>query len=163
MSCAEKAHWTANTSPEYKGALFGKDQRASAAGIGGEMESLERWAPQVRSVVRIMAGLLFLEHGLQKLFGFPAAGPQMTPLLWAQALIEVVGGVLLTIGAFTRPVAFVLSGDMAAAFFIAHFPRSFYPAVNGGDAAVLYCFVFFYIFCAGGGPWSVDRSWLNRR
>jgi putative oxidoreductase len=119
--------------------------------------NLEKARPYFLSVLRIVVALLFLEHGLQKYFGFPSAGPSMTPLLYAQGVIEIVGGVLLLVGAYTRIVAFVLAGDMAVAYFMAHFPRSFFPAVNGGDAAVLYCFVFLYILSAGGGPWSVDR------
>jgi putative oxidoreductase len=124
--------------------------------------SLERGRPYILSILRIIAALLFLEHGLQKYFAFPSAGPHMRPLLYAQGAIEIVGGILLTLGVYTRIVAFILSGDMAAAFFIAHFPRSFFPAVNGGDAAVLYCFVFLYIFFAGGGAWSVDRALLTQ-
>jgi putative oxidoreductase len=83
-------------------------------------------------------------------------------LLYVQGVIEIVGGVLLLIGAFTRIVAFVLAGDMAAAYFIAHFPRSFFPVLNGGDAAALFCFIFFYIFFTGGGPWSLDRIMLKQ-
>ena len=86
----------------------------------------------------------------------------MTPLLWVQGAIEIVGGVLLLIGAFTRPVAFILCGDMAVAFFIAHFPHSFFPALNGGDTVVLFCFIFLFIFFAGPGPWSLDESVLQR-
>ena len=86
----------------------------------------------------------------------------MTPLLYVQGAIEVVGGILLLVGAYTRVVAFILAGDMAVAYFMAHFPRSFFPAMNGGDAAVLFCFIFFYIFFAGGGPWSVDRVALKQ-
>jgi len=124
--------------------------------------SLEKQSPYILSVLRIVAALLFLQHGLQKYFGFPSAGPPMTPLLYVQGVIEIVGGILLLVGAWTRPVAFILAGDMAAAYFMAHFPRSFFPAVNSGDGAVLYCFVFFYIFFAGGGPWSVDRAMLKK-
>jgi putative oxidoreductase len=124
--------------------------------------SIERARPYILSILRIVVALLFLEHGLQKYFGFPSAGPHMRPLLYVQGVIEIVGGILLFVGAYTRIVAFILSGDMAVAFFLAHFPRSFYPAVNGGDAAVLYCFTFFYIFVAGGGPWSVDRVVLKQ-
>jgi putative oxidoreductase len=124
--------------------------------------SLEKQSPYILSVLRIVAALLFLQHGLQKYFGFPSAGPPMTPLLYVQGVIEIVGGILLLVGAWTRPVAFILAGDMAVAYFMAHFPRSFFPAVNGGDGAVLYCFVFFYIFFAGGGPWSVDRAMLKQ-
>jgi putative oxidoreductase len=86
----------------------------------------------------------------------------MTTLLYVQGVIEIIGGILLLIGAYTRVVSFILAGDMAAAYFIAHFPRSFFPAANGGDAAVLFCFAFFYIFFAGGGPWSVDRTLLKQ-
>ena len=118
------------------------------------------WAPRMLSVLRIMAALLFLAHGTQKLFGFPA--PQYMPAAftmgWFAAVIELVGGVLLTMGLFTRIVAFICAGEMAFAYFIAHFPKSFFPAVNGGDAAVLFCFVFLYLFVAGGGAWSVDAA-----
>ena len=86
----------------------------------------------------------------------------MRPLLYVQGVIEIVGGILLLVGVYTRVVAFILAGDMAVAYFIAHFPRSFFPAANGGNLAVLYCFVFFYIVFAGGGPWSLDRIVLKR-
>jgi len=124
--------------------------------------NLEKGRPYILSVLRIVVALLFLEHGLQKYFGFPSAGPPMTPLLYVQGAIEIVGGILLLIGAYTRPVAFILAGNMAVAYFMVHFPRSFFPAMNGGDAAVLYCFVFFYIMFAGGGAWSVDRVALKQ-
>jgi putative oxidoreductase len=119
---------------------------------------LDRGRPYILSILRIVIALLFLEHGLQKYFSFPSAGPPMRTLLYVQGVIEIAGGVLLLLGAYTRVVAFIIAGDMAAAYFIVHLPRSFFPAVNGGDAAVLYCFVFFYIFFAGGGPWSYDRA-----
>ena len=124
--------------------------------------NLETARPYILSILRIVAALLFLEHGLQKYFGFPSAGPPMTSLLYVQGVIEIVGGILLLVGAYTRVVAFILAGDMAAAYFMAHFPRSFFPALNGGDAAVLFCFVFFYLFFAGGGSWSVDRAALKQ-
>jgi putative oxidoreductase len=120
--------------------------------------NLEKGRPYILSVLRIVVALLFLEHGLQKYFGFPSAGPPMTALVYVQGAIEIVGGILLLIGAYTRGVAFILAGDMAVAYFMAHFPRSFFPANNGGDAAVLFCFVFFYLVFAGGGAWSVDRA-----
>jgi putative oxidoreductase len=124
------------------------------------VDSLMVWAPRVLSVVRIMAALLFLEHGTTKLLGFPAGTqPAMFTLSWTQGVIELVGGLLLAIGLFTRPVAFILSGDMAVAYFMAHAPQSFFPIVNRGDAAILYCFIFFYIFFAGPGPWSLDAMW----
>ena len=132
------------------------------ANIDKARPKLDQARPYVLSILRIVAALLFLEHGLQKYFGFPSAGPSMTPLLYVQGLIEIVGGLLLLVGAYTRVVAFVLAGDMAVAYFMAHFPHSFFPAVNGGDAAVLYCLVFLYILFAGGGPWSVDRRVLKQ-
>ena len=118
--------------------------------------NIEKGRPYILSVLRIVVALLFLESGLQKYFGFPSAGPQMTPLLYVQGAIEIVGGT------YTRVVAFILSGDMAAAYFMAHFPHSFFPAINGGVAAVLFCFAFLYLVFAGGGPWSVDRVALKQ-
>ncbi len=126
---------------------------------------LAEWQPRILSVLRIMVGLLFLQHGLVKLFGFPVAGPaSLPPLLMAAASIELVGGVLLVVGLFTRIAAFIMSGEMAFAYFISHAPRGFYPyagsvaPANGGEAAVLYCFVFLYLAVAGAGPWSVDAT-----
>ncbi len=123
------------------------------------MMTLDTWAPRLLSVLRIVTGLLFLEHGTQKLLSFPTrAGdaPELLSLLGVQGCLEIVGGVLIILGLFTRPVAFILAGNMAVAYFMAHFPRSFFPALNGGDAAILYCFVFLYMAAAGGGVWSVD-------
>ncbi|MBX9588585.1 MAG: DoxX family protein [Hyphomonadaceae bacterium] len=121
--------------------------------------SLDAWQPRVLSVLRIIAGLLFLQHGLVKLFGFPMAFPNPVAnfsMLWFAAAIEIVGGALLIVGLFTRWVAFVSSGLMAFAYFIGHYPRAFYPIQNGGNLAILYCFVFFYLIFAGPGPWSLD-------
>ena len=118
--------------------------------------------PYILSLLRILVALLFIAHGTQKFFGFPAAGPSMTPLLTVQAAIELVGGILLVLGVYTRAVAFILSGDMAVAYFMVHFPKSVFPSLNGGDAAVLYCFIFFYLIFAGGGAWSVDRAILKQ-
>jgi len=118
------------------------------------------WAPRMLSVLRIMTGLLFLEHGTQKLFAFPLPpnpGPALFSLLGVQGIIELVGGTLLALGFLTRSVAFVLAGDMAVAYFMRHAPRDFFPALNGGKLAILYCFVFLYLFVAGGGVWSVDE------
>lgn len=119
-----------------------------------------RWAPQMLSVLRIVSALIFMAHGTQKILGFPAStmNPAMFSLPWIAGVLELVGGALLLIGLFSRPVAFVLSGEMAFAYFLAHAPKSLYPALNGGDAAILYCFVFLYIFFAGPGPWSVDAQ-----
>lgn len=124
-------------------------------------KDLVQWAPRVLSILRIMAALLFLEHGTQKLLGFPPATnptPAMFSLLWFQGVIEIVGGLLLLVGLFTRPVAFILSGNMAVAYFMAHAPRSFFPVLNNGDASILYCFVFLYLVFAGPGPWSIDEK-----
>ena len=119
----------------------------------------QSWAPRMLSVLRIMSALLYIEHGSQKLLGFPASerGPVALFSFYGFAgFLELFGGILLAIGLFTRPVAFLLSGMMAVAYFMAHAPRSFFPVNNGGDAAILFCFVFFYLFIAGPGPWSVD-------
>ena len=118
------------------------------------------------NVLRIVTGLQFLEHGTQKLFAFPprtGAAPELLSLLGLQGCLELVGGVLIIIGLFTRPVAFVLAGNMAAAYFMAHFPRSFFPALNGGDAAILFCFVFLYLASVGGGSWSLDAQRAGQR
>jgi putative oxidoreductase len=120
--------------------------------------NFDKARPYVLSIVRIIVALLFMEHGLQKFFAFPSAGPQMTPLLNVQGVIEIVGGILILIGLITRPVAFILCGDMAVAYFLAHFPKSFFPAVNFGDSAVLYCFIFLYMVFAGPGRWSLDHA-----
>jgi len=126
------------------------------------MFNLTAWSPRVLSILRIVAALLFMEHGLMKLFGFPGAQPgaegPLPPMLLAAAGIEVVGGALVALGLFTRAAAFVCSGEMAAAYFIAHSPKSFWPGLNGGDAAILFCFVFLYLVFAGGGAWSLDRA-----
>jgi putative oxidoreductase len=119
------------------------------------------WSARMLSVLRIITGLLFLEHGTQKLLGFPPPvnpGPALFSLLGLQGIIELVGGVLIVIGLFTRPVAFVLAGDMAVAYFYAHSPRGFFPTLNMGQLAILFCFVFLYLFVAGGGAWSVDQQ-----
>jgi len=124
------------------------------------------WSPRMLSVLRIMTGLLFLEHGTQKLLHFPLPadpGRPLTTLSLVQGIIESVGGVLIAIGFLTRPVAFILAGDMAVAYFMAHAPQSFFPVVNRGDSAILYCFVFLYLFVAGVGVWSVDEQRSRRR
>jgi putative oxidoreductase len=119
------------------------------------------WAPRVLAALRIISALLFLEHGLVKVLGFPAGaapGPQaLLSFFGIAGLIEMVGGVLLLIGLFTRPVAFLMAGEMAVAYFMVHAPGSFFPAINGGDAAILFCFVFLYLFAAGPGAWSIDE------
>jgi putative oxidoreductase len=120
------------------------------------------WAPRALSVLRIVAGLMFMEHGVSKLFGFPAwpahGGPSAFTLEWLAGVIESLGGLLVALGLFTRPAAFIMSGEMAIGYWMMHAPRSFFPLLNGGDAAVLYCFLFLYFFVVGGGDWSVDRA-----
>ena len=118
------------------------------------------WAPRMLSVLRIISALIFMAHGTQKILGFPAStmNPPILSLSGIAGLLELVGGALLLIGLFSRPVAFLLSGEMAAAYFIAHAPKSLFPALNGGDAAILFCFVFLYIAFAGPGPLSVDAQ-----
>jgi putative oxidoreductase len=119
-------------------------------------------APEMLSVLRILTGLLFLEHGTGKLLGFPPGLPfidQMPPtLLYFTGTMELIGGFLVTIGLFTRPAAFILSGFMAFGYFMVHFPQSFFPAKNYGEAAVLFCFVFLYLAAVGSGPWAVRRD-----
>jgi putative oxidoreductase len=125
---------------------------------------MERFRPYILSLLRIVVGLLFLQHGLSKVFNFPAPSPvpSLSGLLILAAILETVGAALFLVGAYTRIVAFILSGEMAFAYFMAHAPRSFYPVVNAGELAVLFSFIFFYFAFAGGGPLSVDRAMLNQ-
>ncbi len=123
---------------------------------------LLRAAPYMLSVVRIVVALLFVEHGLSKLFGFPASNsmPPMFTLNWLAGAIEFTGGVLLTLGLATRLSAFIMSGEMAFAYFLSHASHSFFPIINRGEGAILYCFIFLYFVFAGAGPWSLD-VWLG--
>nr|WP_090521343.1 DoxX family protein [Paracoccus isoporae] len=118
----------------------------------------------MRSVLRIVSALIFMAHGTQKILGIPAsdrAFPEIMSRFWIAGMLELIGGALLIVGLFSRPVAFVLSGLMAFAYWLAHAPQHPVPALNGGDAAILYCFIFLYIVFAGPGPWSLDAK-LNR-
>jgi putative oxidoreductase len=121
-------------------------------------EFCAKWHAQFLSVLRIMTGLLFMEHGTAKYLGFPHLEkvPDAMSLPGVGGMLELVGGALIAIGFLTRPVAFLLSGEMAIAYFYAHAPRGFFPMLNGGEAAILFCFVFLYLFFAGPGPWSID-------
>jgi len=129
----------------------------------------KEWAPQLLSVLRIVVAFLYIQVGSAKWFAFPAAimpGGGTAPvgsLVWFAGVIEVVGGTLLLLGLFTRPVAFILSGEMAFAYFIGHFPNGFWPVLNQGAPAVFYCFTFLYFSAAGAGPWSLDALLARRR
>ena len=124
------------------------------------MAFLDRYTPYALAALRIVAALIFIEHGTQKLFGWPAPPqgglPAAFTLYWFGAILEAVGGFLVLIGLFTRPVAFVLSGEMAVAYWMFHAPRNVFPLLNGGDAAILYCFVFLLLVVTGPGAFSVD-------
>jgi putative oxidoreductase len=119
---------------------------------------LEKYQPQILALLRIVAGLLFLEHGLSKFFAFPVPFPvhPLPPMLVAAGAIELIAGLLVTLGLFTRLAAFIASGEMAVGYFIGHFPKSPWPVANMGEGAILFCFIFLYIAAAGPGAWSVD-------
>ena len=125
------------------------------------------WSPRLLGVLRIMTSLLFLQHATAKLFAFPHVAYfdnlKLASLLGVAGLIELVGGVLVLLGLFTRPAAFILSGTMAVAYFLAHAPHGFFPLLNQGELAALYCFVFLYLAVAGGGAWSLDELRTRRR
>ena len=127
------------------------------------MNFLDPYAPQIKSILRIVAGLLFLHYGIAKILHFPAVPmlANITPGSWPEGpagTIELIGGALVLIGLFSRIAAFILSGEMAVAYFIGHFPHGFYPVVNGGGAAILFCFVFLYLAAAGPGPWALNQK-----
>ena len=126
----------------------------------------DKWSPRMLSVFRIIIALLYLQHGTAKLFGFPHVANfdnlQLLSLMGVAGVIEVLGSSLVALGLFTRPAAFILSGEMAVAYFMAHAPHGFFPLLNRGEAAVFYCFAFLYLAVAGGGAWSLDRLRLSR-
>ncbi|HEY8133452.1 MAG TPA: DoxX family protein [Thermoanaerobaculia bacterium] len=126
-----------------------------------------RFSPQMFAIMRIITGLLFACHGSQKLLGWPPSdgggGGQLPPLMVVAGIIELVGGLLVAVGFLTGWAAFICSGEMAAAYFMAHFPRGFLPLVNKGELAVLYCFVFLFIAAHGAGPWSIDSVIRGRK
>jgi putative oxidoreductase len=123
------------------------------------MGFLGRYSTQILGITRIVVGLLFLEHGLMKLVGFPApmGHGALPPMMLAAGLIEVIGGALVALGLWSRCAAFICSGEMAFAYFISHFPRGLYPSLNGGDAAILFCFIFLYLAAAGPGSFAVNN------
>jgi putative oxidoreductase len=141
-----------------------RDTNRTRQNFGGNImiEKLAPWAPRALSVLRIITGLMIIEHGMGKIFHFPVlpayANIQPLSLLGAAGFIELIGGALLILGLLTQPAAFILSGEMAFAYFMVHAPKSFYPLVNGGTLAIMYCFTCLYLSTAGAGPWSVDAA-----
>ena len=131
------------------------------------LDSLSRYTPYALAALRIVTALIFIEHGTQKLFGWPAPPqgglPAVMTLSWIGGLLEAVGGVFILLGLFTRPVAFFLSGEMAVAYWMFHAPRNVFPLLNGGDAAILYCFVFLLLVFTGPGALSVDEAMTRSR
>lgn len=123
-------------------------------------DRLSAYAPQALAVLRIVAGFIFLLHGTQKLFGFPAAEwqPELFSLFGAAAIIEIVAGLMMIVGFFTRPAAFIASGTMAVAYWMVHAPGNLFPTNNGGDAAILFCFVFLFLVFSGPGAWSLNKQ-----
>jgi putative oxidoreductase len=141
------------------------DPRPSVTAEAGTDWLQAVWAPRILSMVRIVCGLIFMEHGTQKWLGFPPSGkptPELFTMSGFGGMLELVGGALLVFGLFTRQVAFLLSGEMAVAYWTSHAPRGLFPILNGGDAAILYCFIFLYLAFAGGGAWSLDRLFWRK-
>lgn len=125
-------------------------------------ETIAAWKPRALSLLRIITGLMIIQHGMGKIIGFPVlpayANVKPLSLIGATGFIELIGGALLILGLLTRPAAFILSGEMAFAYFMVHAPKSFYPLINGGTLAIMYCFACLYLSTAGAGPWSVDAA-----
>jgi putative oxidoreductase len=126
------------------------------------IETLTTWKPRALSVLRIIMGLMIIEHGMGKIFHYPAlpayANVQPLSLLGAAGFIELIGGALLILGLLTQPAAFIVAGEMAVAYFMAHAPKAFHPLINGGTLAIAYCFTCLYLSTAGAGPWSLDAA-----
>jgi putative oxidoreductase len=126
------------------------------------IETMAAQAPRALSLLRIIMGLMIIQHGMAKLIGFPVVAnlANLNPLslIGAAGFIELIGGALLILGLLTRPAAFIISGEMAFAYFMAHEPKSFYPLINGGTLAIMFCFTCLYLSTAGAGPWSVDAA-----
>ena len=130
----------------------------------GSASMFDRAAPYMLSLLRFVVAILYLQHGMSKLFGFPQPGhmPAFLTLIWFAGIIEFVGSILLGLGLLTRVAAFIMSGEMAVAYFMAHAPRGFYPILNSGEDAILFCFVFLYLVFAGPGPISLDALWRGK-
>lgn len=128
------------------------------------MDTISTWQPRVLSILRMVSGFIFLLHGTQKLIGIPASQRvvEAFSLPWFAGVIEIVCGAAILVGFQTRAAAFLASGTMAVAYWMAHAPRDFYPTNNGGDAAILYCFIFLYLVFAGPGPWSIDAAMKSK-
>ena len=147
---------------EYRAELLTKTRKEQMINLPKIFARWESFAPRLKSVLRIVAAIMFMLAGMMKLFAFPAGifpnGGTVQPMseLGLAGILEAFGGAFLVLGLFTRPVAFLLAGEMAVAYFQAHFPRGFWPIMNGGQPAVLYCFIWLYFSAAGGGPWSLD-------
>ena len=143
------------------------DDSSDIAGFKTSMNSgvsiYDVWSPRLLSIMRMVTGFLFMEHGTQKLLGLPPSAqpmpPHLPPLLMVAGILEAFGGLLILGGLLTRPVAFILAGEMAVAYFMVHARHSFWPLVNRGESAALYCFIFLFLAAAGGGAWSIDRLW----
>ncbi|HVR43716.1 MAG TPA: DoxX family protein [Thermoanaerobaculia bacterium] len=135
--------------------------------MNGSNAFATRWSPRMLAVLRIVTALLFMQHGTQKLLGFPGGseggGPPLMSLIGLAGILELVGGLLIVIGLLTRPVAFILSGEMAVAYFMVHAPQGPWPLLNQGELPALYCFIFLYLAVAGGGVWSLDDAIARKR
>jgi putative oxidoreductase len=129
------------------------------------LQNTVQFSPYALTILRIVAALLFFEHGTSRLFGFPSPlpTPPIFTMYWFAGAIEFAGGALVAFGLFTRPAALIMSGLMAFAYFLSHAPNAFFPIINRGDSAILYCFVFLYIAIAGPGPWSLDAVMRRKR
>ncbi len=138
---------------------------APPSAIRQSQETVARYAPYALSILRIVAAVLFFEHGTSRLFAWPSPlpAPELLSLHWFAGAIELVGGAILLAGIFSRSAAFIMSGEMAFAYFLSHAPHAIFPILNRGDSAILYCFVFLYIAVAGPGPWSLDAMLRRNR
>ncbi len=133
-------------------------------GVRTWLQDTTQFAPYALTILRIVTALLFFEHGTSRLFGFPSPlpSPAFLSMYWFAGAFELVCGALVAFGLFTRAAAFIASGEMAFAYFLSHAPHGFFPIINRGDGAILYCFVFLYIAVAGAGPWSLDGLWKRK-